>query len=780
MGKGGGQTVGFRYYMSLHMGLCRGPIDELVQINVGDVRAWPVPDGDSEKISGLATTAQGPNGNGISQFEDGTYASVDASEINTISTSGGYEIDAPNLFGGDKKEGGIVGALRVMMGEASQVVPAFIKTLMGGRVPDFRGVVTLYYNGLLTSLNPYPKKWDFRVRRTESGWDGEVWQPSLVTIWMRGGTIKAMNPAHILYECLTNRDWARGMPRAALSEPEWLLSAQTLFNEGLGLCLRYNRQSELSTFIQDVLDHIGGSVQPNRSTGRLALTLLRGDYDLDAIPLFTYESGLLKLEQVETASQEDVVNECIVKWTDPIGKEERSARVQNLASMQAMGAPNSTTTSYAGIPTVELALRVAQRDLKVSANSLKRYTVVLDRRAWRIVPGSVFRVSVPERGIYNAVLRAGKVTEAGGSDGRITVQAVLDVFGLPTASFVAPQESDWVPPSRTAMIADKRLVREATYAELSVALDAANLAILSPDVGAISTVAAKPSPLSQAYDVSSIATGDTDPTVGRGSFAPYVTVPDAITTHQTDIPFSAVFDAGLIRVGAALQINGEIGKLGSITIDDLTGEGTMTIARGCVDTIPMPHPAGTTIFIISDEVGGDGREYASGETVDVKILPFTSTSKLNLDLAPADEVNIVGRQGRPYAPGNMRANGTRFDNNPVAVGDIALTWAHRDRIIQQDQLIAHAAASIGPEPGTTYTVRVYDGDTLSPVRTVTGITAAEFTYTSVMASADDVGNDVWFEVEAVRDGYVSFSVYRFNVEYEAAGYGEGYGDAYGE
>lgn len=777
--KGSGQTIGYKYYMSLHMGLCRGPIDEIVQINAGDVRAWPVPDGDANEVGGIMTTAEGPNGTGVSQYEDGTYVTVAASAINTIRTSGDYSINAPELFGGEKKEGGISGSLRAMMGSASQIVPGWIKSLMGGRVPDFRGVVTLFFDGMLCALNPYPKKWEFRVRRTTSGWDGDVWQPSLCTIWMRGGTIKAMNPAHMAYEAFTNRDWGRGMPRDGLQDEDWLETATTLYNEGFGLCMRYNRQSELGPFIQDIVDHIGGSIYPDRSTGRLSLSLLRGDYDMESIPLFTYDTGLIALEDAETASQDDIKNEVIVKWTDPIGKEERSARVQNLASRQATGASNSVTTSYAGVPTVELALRLAQRDVKASANSLKRYKVVLDRRAWRIVPGKVFRISVPDRNIFNAVLRAGKVTEEGGTDGKITVEAVLDVFGLPAASFISDQDSEWVPPDRTAQIPEQRVVREATYAELVVALDPANLQILSPDVGTIATVVGRPSSLTQGYDLESMAVGDTSPTVGSGVFAPYVILSEAITPYQTEVSFVISFDVGIIETGAAVQIGDEICRLDDIEIDG-SGVGTLTIARGCVDTLPQAHAVGVAALIVTNEVGGDGREYASGETVSVKVLPYTSTNRLDPALAPNDPVSIEGRQGRPYPPGDLLVNGAPFADATAAEGTIALTWTHRDRIIQQDQLIEHGAASIGPEPGTTYTVRVYNGDTATPVRTAAGIVGTAFDYTSAMASEDAVGSDIWFEVESVRAGYVSFNRYRFGIDFEMGGYGlSGYGESYG-
>ncbi len=78
MGKSSKQTVGFRYYFGIHMGLSRGESDEIVEIKVGDRTAW----------SGSATAAN---------------LSI--------------EINAPGLFGGDEGEGGIVGQLDIMMGD---------------------------------------------------------------------------------------------------------------------------------------------------------------------------------------------------------------------------------------------------------------------------------------------------------------------------------------------------------------------------------------------------------------------------------------------------------------------------------------------------------------------------------------------------------------------------------------------------------------------------------------------------------------------------------------
>lgn len=760
--KGGGeQTIGFRYYMTLLMGIGRGPLDEIVQINVGDVRAWPVPDGDSEVVHGLAVIAQGPNGTGNAQYENGTVKTVAAWQINTVSDTRLTSIEAPDLFGGDKREGGIQGALRVLMGAASQVVPNSVKITIGGRVSNMRGVTTLFFDGLLCSLNPYPKKWKFRVRRTTSGWDGEVWQPSLATIWLRDGSIKAMNPAHIIYECLTNRDWGRGFPRSWIDDTKMSEIAQTLYNEKFGLCLRWSRSGELGEFIQMVIDHVGGSLYVDRANGLISTDLFRLDYDPADIPLFTYSTGLLSVEDADTASQEDVINEVIVGWFDPIEGQDRQTRIHNLASLQAMGGgKNSTKKDYAGIPVSELAGRVAQRDLKAGAASLKRFKIVLDRRAWRIQPGKTFRVSAPDKDIFNVVLRAGKVDSKNSLDGRITVDAVLDVFGLSASSFVAAAKVEWTPPSHTPRVATRRLVREATYHDLVRNLGPADLQTVADDAAAIAVLASKPIDMSLAYNLATRAEGEDFVQRGSGTFLPSAVLAANIDPYATSVTFAEGRDLGLVTTGIPVQIGQEI-----CLLTDIDPAGTMTIERGCVDTIPSEKAEGTLVFFITDRPGKDAREYVSGENVEVKILPYTSSGQLSQAIAPADTISVVGRQGRPWPPANLRVNGDLVLSASGSLGDdLVFTWAHRDRKTIQDQMLSHTAASVGLEAGTTYTFRVYDSEAATvPVRTVDGISGTTWTYTAAMAIADGVDNSVWFEGESSSSTITSFQKYRFDL-----------------
>jgi len=776
-GKAKSQTIGYRYYMSLLMGLGRGPVDEIVQINVGDVRAWPVPDGDTNSIEGQVTVAQGPGGDGVALYENGSVATVSAGLINTISGNGTYWIGAGEIFGGDKREGGVEGNLTVMMGDAAQTVPAYIKGVIGGRVSDFRGVVTLFFDGLICSLNPYPKKWTVRVRRTVSGWDGAVWRPELATIWLASGSIKAMNPMHIIYECLTNRDWGRGYARSWLDDARMTEIAQQLFDENFGLCLRWSRSGELGEFIQMVINHIGGSLFVDRTNGKITMDLLRTDYDAEVLPTFTYSSGLLAIEESDTATQEDVVNEVIVTWRDPIKNQDRSTRVQNLAALHSMeGSKNTSRTDYSGIPVASLADRVAQRDLKAGATALKRFKVTLDRRAWRIVPGKVFRISAPDKDLYNIILRAGKTDSGNDTDGKITVECVLDVFGMPNASFVAENPIEWTPPTRHPQPALRTVVREATYRDLVRSVGPADLLTVANDAGTIAILSTKPTELSQGYKIASKTGGESYETRSAGSFLPSVKLAANITILQSVVSFTDPIELGLVTVGIPVQIGSEICELQAIDSTAMT----MTIGRGCVDTVPVPHLADTAIFFMTDEPATDGREYVTSEVVDVKVLPFTSTNTLDISAAAVKSVQIIGRQARPWPPSNVRINGAQLGAAvPSVSGDVVFTWGHRDRLSIQDRLYTHDFGSTGEEPGTTYTFRVFLGASTTPVRTESGISGTTWTYTNDMAAADGVTGDVTFELRSSRDGLTSYQRYMIAINQEITGYGTAYGDFYG-
>lgn len=327
---------------------------------------------------------------------------------------------------------------------------------------NYRGVLTVFFDGVIAAMNPYPKPWKFRVVRRSKGWDGDVWMPQYVAIDMTAGTnevingasdypetdrdIKAMNPVHIIYECLTNRVWGRGLDRSRIG-PTFEAAAATCHAEGFGLCIKWARQSEIEQFVQGILDTIGANIYTNRSTGKLEIKLIRNDYTASSLPLFEPGSGLLEVSEASVVAPSAQITECVVNYHDPITDKDRKVRVQNLGAIHGSSAGvNTLSKSYTGIPTPELAAKVAQRDLKATSSRIRKFSFTLDRRGWQVYPGDVIRIRDPYRHIPDTVVRVGTVDDGTFEDGRIKIVGLQDVFALPSTSFTSNEPSRWTAP----------------------------------------------------------------------------------------------------------------------------------------------------------------------------------------------------------------------------------------------------------------------------------------------------------------------------------------------
>lgn len=645
---GGEQTIGYRYFFDIHMGVSRGPVDELVEIKVGDKSAWPYPgagksgdgprDGDEgdgvfnpegeayvvfrdpaigvgrvfqahgfpsltvvlqgafpifwnaaywvqiENFvrvdefstvvdkSGIYRVVGGGAGSSLSfrddylqndswdafsrmapvdpgtlltvryvqdeagtPFPDDADPTIPPTPVDPITGSQVIEIQAGNLFGGDKAEGGIEGTLRVMMGEPDQIAPASLESMLGGPQPGFRRMFTLLYSGLISAMNPYPKVWKIRSRRALKGWDGPVFYPALAVIPLVGdvdaskvtstASIKAMNPAHIIYECLTNREWGRGLNAdSKLNLPSFTAAASILYSEGFGLCLMWARADTIESFVQSVLDHIGATLYEDPATALLTIKLIRGGYVAADLPLFDEASGLLEVTGNDIASAGGYVNEVKVTWHDPITNEDGIVKTQNLASIQASGgAFNSVTKTYKGLPTASLAYRVAQRDLRALGLELRKFTMTFDRRAHMVRPGDVIRVRSSPNRIRETLVRVARYEDGTLRDGKITLTLVQDVFGLPTISYTGSEPGTWTPPSSVRPCIGRHEVFEIPYVVLARQMRPADFAYVEDDAGYLGVVLEEGQPLNAGYKVAvrSGAAGPDDIPSSSASYCGY-------------------------------------------------------------------------------------------------------------------------------------------------------------------------------------------------------------------------------------------------------------------
>lgn len=731
MGGGKKPTTGYKFHMYLHMIFCLGPVDSFRKLLIGDREAWS----GNQTVSGTIT------------------------------------VDKPELFGGDEREGGVAGELDVMMGESSQAANAYLTTQQGSPQPGYRGLFGLVFrgpsssvmvtqtinypslgavttflprlNGYIGSNNPYIKGWAALIRRIVSGWrDGSCWYPEKAAINLPDG-FQGMNPAHIVYQVLTDPEVGRGLARASIVDANFRAAADAFHAEGLGLTLKWTAQTSVDSFIGIVADHAGFNLIEDRDTGLFRIVLLRNNYTIGTLP--TFSESEVRVRSAQRPAPADFVNEIVVKYTDVKTGKEASTTVQNLAAIQAQGRIVSQVINYPGLPTQELANRTGMRDLMAKSSPLWRFSLTMSRKANSLVPGDPFVLNYPPLGV-NLVLRPGEIDYGNSADGEILAECVEDVFALPLATYITPQTSGWIAPDPTPQASTAVLGFEVPYRSLATVLPATELAALPADAGYVAATAIRPPGIPVNFALySRMGTVDYQ-RVASGDFAPSALLTIAATKTDTVITVGTISDGGLFTVGGAAFLGSEMVQIKGINFTT----NQITIGRGCGDTTPQMHAIGTRLWMLDGFGAVDENQYIATDTVNLKLSTIATGGELAIASAPVANVTLNQRATRPYPPAKLTINTLTYPSTTIT-GPITPAWAHRDRVLQQDQLIDTNAANIGPEAGTTYTVRYYKpANTL--VNTQTGFTGTSGTpYTP-----GGVADTVKVTIESVKSGLASW------------------------
>ncbi len=873
MGGSKKQTIGYQYFIGMHMILCHGPIDCISRIQVDKKTAW----------SGL-------------------------------NTGGAITVNSPTLFGGEDREGGVSGNVDFDMGAPDQGQNSYLLTQLGSLLPAFRGVVGAILNQCYVGNNPYLKNWSFLGTRIYKTTDGELqWYPEKAAItrdpdnpiiytpigsildgfgekfpveieeletwvvfdlvslgipaskidegtehpddpdgpaiengvrlyfkfeiihpdfvpgtsgdttyefeiefyttsvapenllgtgfvgstsftgeitggddyhfeqavsdnipkfcrfvrvrcvpteeiatfvpgsedsyFIYGSEATAqpnadMNPAHIIRECLTNPDWGMGYNTSDIDDISFAAAADLYYNESMGLSLVWDRQMLLEDFIKEVARHVDTAVYVSRQTGQYVLKPIRFDYDPDTL-LVLDPSNITKVSNPNKPTFGELSNSLTVKFWNYLTSEDDSVSVEDPAMIlmnegQAVG----TTVQYPGFTTVRNATLAAQRDLKALSSAGLSCTIEANRVARVLNIGDTFKFTWPRWQVENLIMRVNNIEYGDGKNNKVRINCSQDKYSTPMKVVATTDGSAWVDPAVPAVAVTQQIALEVPYFELvqqfgqTMVDDALET---NPDLGYVIAASVR-------AGIAANARMWVDAGAGYEDSAPLDFCPTAIT--QFDISADATafnylsgVDTDAIVVGTFFQIGEEICRIDSINST------IITCGRGCLDTTPQPHSAGTVAFFWDQLSAIDPTEYLNGETLLVKITPVTSQGPLDLADAIEMEVDLVARAFLPYPPGQFQIDGAYY---PTASFDAPFdaTWVGRDRTQQTSgEIYDHTEGNIGPEVGTTYRVRMYvDGvldDTVEPA-------------TSGLTLTPSVEGLVRVEVHSVRDGLYSF------------------------
>lgn len=688
-GGGGNAVVGYWYYLDVLLTYCHGPVDEVVEIVGGERSAW----------SGLVTT----------------NALID------INNSG--------LFGGEEREGGWVGGVEVMLGADDQVIPTSLENSLSlaeisTPSPAYRGVTSLFFTQgtygqtgfAWSAMNPYFKSPKARLRR----------YPKWYSAKARIGN--DANPVHIVYECLTNVSWGLGMPINDLDDARFRAAADTLYTEGFGVSLSWNQSSTIEDFVGSMLRHFNGVLNQDRTTGQIFVGLIRDDYDINTLPVL--DPSNCQLESMSRAGAAEIVNEITLKYTRKSDGEVDSLTIQDLASIQNQGRIIAQEVDLPGIREPDLAARVAQRELQSRSRGLAKITLTATRAAYGLYEGDVFKLNWPELGITGLVCRVATLDIGDLESATIRIEATEDVFGLPSFSYVVSPPIGWTDNSSEAKPVVKQRAIEAPYYTVVKTTSATERADYPVDFGFGLLLAKTPQLSAVNYQLKSSQDNSSYVTAGIGNWTPHCELSSSVAWNTTALPITGPSLMELATAGSLVYCESEV-----MEVVSYAGT-TLTVRRGVLDSVPASHAAGAEIFVVPDGLMGYDTEIrVSGEQVWYKALTRSPQETLPISSAPAASLTLSNRFARPYPPGNVTINGQYFPATLAATGSLTVAWAHRDRTMQTvSPLPVWTAGNIGPEAGTTYNVRVYDGAN-NVISSYTGISTTSQSVTTGVSAA---------------------------------------------
>lgn len=703
-------TVGYKYYIGIDLALGLGPNVVLRKIWAGKYVAWE----------------------------------------GTVTGQTDFTINQPDLFGGDKRQGGLQGNVTFYSGTFTQDRDAYLATNCDANVPRYGGichaVFKAFYVGTTTSLQAF----NFELsRQSDTVYPGYGIMPNGLDA----------NPMEIIYDALTAK-WGRlGIDTALIDTTSWRAAALTLYNENNGMSLKLEASNTGKSVADEVMRQIDGLMYQDPENMKIVTKLLREDYDINDLPVLDV-SIVKDFSNFAKTTWDSTFNQCRVTFSNrDKDYKDGVAAAQDFANINFQQRVRSTELSFPGVTVPELASRLASRALGVYSVPLYKCDLKCTRKASSLRPGDVFVLNWEPFNLERMVMRVQKIDLGDLTDGTITMSVIQDKFAANSMVFAPPEQTGWQPIDTAAHPVLTRKIFEVP----KFILQASGVAP-ADNQGGLYVVARAPGSQSQTFDAEQ--TTDAFATMYLGLDDALYTPSGRLTANYSDSAGGAArFDATGFTVdllsdasvllsdsnrnnytdGKGLIVVGnEIMSYAGYTNN---GDGSYTlknISRGFLDTLPIAHTTGEYVFFIQGQDGLSETLFSDTATVTTRLRDNTATATLPVDSALTDAVAMARRAFRPAPPAYMTANGSRTPAGAAAGVAVALAWRERSRLATG--LVWYDDPTQTPEAGTTYRLEVrINGGTWNAVSGATALTSPSFSYTPATAGAYD------FRVYATRD-----------------------------
>ncbi|WP_180173568.1 phage tail protein [Acinetobacter sp. YH01024] len=570
-----------------------------------------------------------------------------------------------------------------------------------------------------------------------------------------------MNPADMLWLCITNAQWGLGQPESMLDKDSFLEAWRVLKIEDMYMSIVFDDEGQIQNIINLICEHIDASCFVDKKTNKWTLKLIRDDYEAESLVVLD-ESNVRSISDYEIRTAAEQVNQVTVTyWNKETGKNATST-AQDPARIAQNGLVNKPV-EYDGFTNAATAYRAAERDLHALSSPLKLVTLneVHPDFGRKLSVGDAFTWNWSAHGVTGAVMRVKSIDYGDAHDLSVKIEAIEDVFSTPmnsVAPYVPPVENPAIqPPQDNPTVRVIELpyfdaVQLASESEVNAELAA------DPTLSKVAVIAAR-------HQRNSI---NADVQTGQGSYSTKATLdycPSALLSAgidrmQTVLSIKDGTDLDLIELNEWLLLDDE--KLAVTAIDLIAN--TVTVKRGVLGTVPALHAAEARLYFCDQWLAVDNTDYYAGEIVNAKVLTNTSSAQLSAALATAHLITLNGEAYRPYPPANVKINGEYY---PAEIEtDLVLTWVDRNRLQQTGGEIlgwVDCGVQIEPNTQTHLTLTQFDENNVELATTnanVTGTTG----YTMPISSMQADVRSIEITLKTVRDGYECINAIVHTVE----------------
>lgn len=426
--------VGYRYFASFVGVLCHGPLQVMHDLLVDDKSVA------DNGTSLEPTVIEGTVPPSIS------YTPVVNSNFDFLTGSAALasvRVYVPALLGGDESpgNGGVSGWLRYRSGSGIR----HPITQLLARHPDasqWRSVGHLYVDDMYLGNSPVlPPLHAVVVRKTRAPWGQEI---------VSGDCQGDNYAASILWELLTDPETGLGLPQDVLDYDAFYdLSLQsTELVPGLSFVI--DTPTPAQDVIEDVLRTINGMLVTDPLTGKLRPWIIAPrtngtyGYTFAALPHLTPSTATsLTWTAPQPAAQ---VNAVRVSYTDRARRFTKNTVTATRGDLvAAMGQTVVQEVEFLGCSNERLALRLAARELRGLTTPLGRAVIRATRVPASVMPGQCVRVSWPEYGLVDRVLRVTEIDRGTLADPTVTITATDDIYTIGAENATAVVSEPWEP-----------------------------------------------------------------------------------------------------------------------------------------------------------------------------------------------------------------------------------------------------------------------------------------------------------------------------------------------